>query len=91
MLQAEYTRLFKKDFKRCEKRGLDMEEIQAVMSRLAADERLEPRFRDHILKGSYEGFGECHIRPDWLLVYLKQENRNAIVFVRTGTHADLFE
>ena len=91
MLQAEYTRQFKKDLKLCEKRGLKMEEIKAVMVRLAAGERLEPKFRNHVLKGEYAGHGECHIRPDWLILYLKQESRNAIVFVRTGTHSDLFE
>ena len=91
MLNPQYSKQFKKDYKRSEKRGFKTDEIKTVMRRLAIGEQLEPKFRDHVLKGEYEGFGECHIRPDWLLIYLKEENKGIIIFVRTGTHADLFE
>ncbi len=91
MWTPEYTKQFKKDYKLCNKRGLPPREIEAVMKKLLQDLPLAAKHRDHVLKGEYEGFGECHIRPDWLLIYLKDEARKCLVFVRTGTHSDLFD
>jgi mRNA interferase YafQ len=87
----EYTRQFKKDYKRCKKRGLPESEIETIMRLLLQGMPLAEKHRDHTLKGEYDGHGECHIRPDWLLIYFKDKARKALVFVRTGTHGDLFE
>ena len=81
---------FKKDLKLAQKRGLDLSELTAVISALANGESLDPKFRDHTLIGDYNGFRECHIRPDWLLIY-KIDNGQLLLFLaRTGSHSDLF-
>lgn len=81
---------FKKDLKLAQKRGLDLSELSTVISVLANGEPLDPKYRDHSLIGDYNGFRECHIRPDWLLVY-KIDNGELLLFLaRTGSHSDLF-
>lgn len=85
------TTQFKKDYKRVKKRGFDMTELQVVLDKLCAEESLDERYRDHALAGSYVGFRECHIRPDWLLVYAINEDRLILIASRTGTHSDLFD
>ena len=81
---------FKKDLKLAQKRGLDLSELTAVISALANGESLDPKFRDHTLIGDYNGFRECHIRPDWLLIY-KIDNGQLLLFLAiTGSHSDLF-
>ena len=80
---------FKKDVKLAKRRGYDLNKLIAVIDRFAMGMPLEEQFRDHELKGSYGGFRECHIQPDWLLVY-KYVNSELILFLsRTGTHIDL--
>jgi mRNA interferase YafQ len=91
MLNPEYTTQFKKDYKKCKKRELPLDEIQNIMELLIDKEELPPKYKDHVLKGSYKGFGECHIGPDWLLIYLVKKEEGVIVFTRTGTHSDLFD
>jgi mRNA interferase YafQ len=80
---------FKKDFKRLQKRGLDMSQLQEVIVALASGQTLEQRYKDHPLKGAYAGFRECHITPDWLLIYALTADELGLA--RTGSHADLFE
>jgi mRNA interferase YafQ len=82
------TPQFKKDVKRLIKRGNKFEEFKEVISKLSVGEPLESKFRDHILTGQYKGTRECHIEPDWLLIYELTESE--LVLVRTGTHSDLF-
>lgn len=89
--EVKETRQFRKDRRNCIRRGLPQEELDAVVLTLAAGEELEPKFRDHELKGQLAGFRECHIRPDWLLVYLKVEKVLVLSLQRTGTHAELFK
>ena len=84
------TMQFKKDYKRAKKRGLDISELQSVLDKLCAEEPLEERYRDHALVGRYAGFRECHIRPDWLLIYAADKERLILTASRTGSHADLF-
>lgn len=84
------TSQFKRDYKRMKKRGLNMNELQVVLDKLCADKPLEERHRDHALVGRYAGFRECHIRPDWLLVYAINKDWLILVASRTGTHSDLF-
>jgi mRNA interferase YafQ len=83
-----YTNQFRKDFKLCIKRGYDMQLIKKIMNALENGELLPPQNKDHPLLGNYLGFHECHIQPDWLLVY--QSNMETLIFDRTGTHSDLF-
>jgi mRNA interferase YafQ len=84
------TTQFKRDFKRLQKRGCDVTELQAVLERLCAQEPLAEKHHDHALAGNYIGFRECHIRPDWLLIYAIDGGRLILTASRTGTHADLF-
>jgi mRNA interferase YafQ len=86
-----FSKRFRKELDKCRKRGLNLAEIQAVMLVLMNDEPLEVKHHDHPLAGEFVGCRECHIRPDWLLVYLLNDEDNSISFLRTGTHADLFE
>lgn len=83
------TRQFEKDVERVRRRQRDVTKLRAVMSKLVAGEPLDEKHHDHALIGEYRGRRECHIEPDWLLIYLLSENW--ITFERTGTHADLFE
>ena len=81
---------FKKDIKLAHKRGLDPSKLSTVISTLANGEPLDQKFKDHPLIGDYNGFRECHIAPDWLLVY-KIDNGKLLLFLsRTGSHSDLF-
>lgn len=91
MWEAEYTKQFKKDFKRCTKRGLPIASLQAVLDTLLQGRTLAGRHRDHPLKGDYIHHRECHIRPDWLLIYQKDDALRTLKLVRTGTHNDLFD
>ncbi len=80
---------FKRDCKAAEKSGLDLEKLELVVRLLAADVTLPPRNRDHALTGNWRGYRECHIGPDWLLVYAKDEGALELVLVRTGSHSKL--
>ncbi|NJM30635.1 MAG: type II toxin-antitoxin system YafQ family toxin [Rhizobiales bacterium] len=80
---------FKRDYKRAMKRGLDSRKLEAVIGLLLADKPLPARCRPHRLSGAYGGFWECHIEPDWLLVY--DVRPDFLELAATGTHADLFE
>ena len=81
------TTKFKKDYKLAKKRGLDMRLLEYVIDELL----LDAKYLDHPLHGDYEGFNECHIQPDWLLIYGKDEEDLILTAVRTGTHTDLFK
>jgi mRNA interferase YafQ len=89
MLSISRSAAFKKDFKRLQKRGVDMRQLHQVIAMLASGQMLDQRYKDHALKGAYGGFRECHVAPDWLLVYLITESELGLA--RTGSHADLFE
>lgn len=84
------TAQFKKDYKRLKKRGYPLQELHIVLQTLAAGQPLDQRNRDHALAGNYLGFRECHIRPDWLLVYAVDGDKLIVTASRTGTHSDLF-
>ena len=88
MLQVSFTGQFKKDYKLCKKRGYDMELLQSVINTLAIPEALPEKNKDHNLTGNYANKRECHILPDWLLMY--RVDGSELVLYRTGTHSDLF-
>lgn len=83
------TTQFKKDVKLAQKRGKDLAKLERVLSMLIDNEPLDLAHRDHVLRGNYKGRRECHVEPNWLLIY-KLEG-DSIIFERTGTHSDLFE
>jgi len=86
----ERSSLFKKDYKTVKKRGYDISLLLEVIEILANGEILPEKYKDHELKGKYIGFRECHITPDWLLIYKIKENLLILALTRTGTHSDLF-
>lgn len=84
------TKRFEKDLKRVHRRGYDIALITAVIKQLAAGEPLPAQYKDHALTGNFAGCRECHITPDWLLVYEIDEAAVILYLTRTGTHSDLF-
>ena len=90
MLDIQYEKCFKKDYKRMIKRGCNPQSLQAVLSKLVKQEPLPSKFKDHSLSGNYAGYRECHIEPDWLLIYKVFDDKLVLVLTRTGTHSDIF-
>ena len=88
--KLQQTTQFKKDCKLLRKRGYNLEELQTVLELLQTGQPLTEKHRDHELVGNLRGFRECHITPDWLLIYFIQQDRLVLVCARTGTHSDLF-
>ncbi len=84
-----FTGQFKKSLKRAKKRGLDISLLEEVVNMLQNDIKLDAKYRDHELRGNFKGFRECHIQPDWLLMYLKEEDILTLTLVDTGSHTDL--
>ncbi len=82
------TKEFERDAKRLGKRGRDMTKLRAVVDALRERRPLDPPRRDHALTGDWKGFRDCHIEPDWLLIYRLEDD--AVYLTRTGTHSDLF-
>jgi mRNA interferase YafQ len=89
MKALDQTGSFKRDLTRVTKRGYDLSKLAKVLSQLQANAPLPASNRPHSLKGRWKGFLECHIEPDWLLIY--QTDAIRVLLVRTGTHADLFD
>ena len=81
---------FKKDLKLASKRGFDIDKLKEVVDKLAEQSALDKKYKDHNLLGEYKGFRECHIEPDWLLIYRIDKSEVELFLFRTGTHSDLF-
>lgn len=90
MLDVVASNRFRKDLKLAIKRGQDVRLLETVVNQLAAQQPLEEKYRDHELSGNYGGFRECHISPDWLLIYKVKDNELILFLSRTGSHSDLF-
>jgi mRNA interferase YafQ len=90
MLQVEYTTRFKRDLKLAKRRNKDLPFLQGTMELIACEEPLNPRLKDHALTGNWIGHRELHLEPDWLLIYKLAPVEKVVIFVRTGTHSDLF-
>jgi mRNA interferase YafQ len=88
MRQPVFTNQFHKDIKLSEKRGKDLTKIKAVMFDIICENILPAKINDHPLAGNYKEHRECHIEPDWLLIYMFKDNE--VRFIRNGTHSDLF-
>lgn len=84
------TSEFKHDLKRVKKRHCDLDLLKTVINTLLEGEQLDPKYKDHALTGNFDGCRECHLEPDWLLIYKYLEEELVLVLTRTGTHSDLF-
>ena len=88
--EIRLTSRFKKDVKLIQKQGKDLEKLFSVVEKISDGEELAPSFRDHSLSGEYSGCRECHIEPDWLLIYEVFDDVLVLVLSRTGSHSELF-
>ena len=89
--RIQFTSAMKKGVKRMEKRGKDMSELSLVLSILSSGEKLPVKYYDHALSGKLTGLRECHIQPDWLLIYEIRNNELILIAVDTGTHSELYK
>lgn len=90
MLRLKTTTKFNKDLKLIKKRGYNIKKLEKVVNKLLNQEILEEKYKDHKLIGDYEDYRECHIEPDWLLVYYIENDILTLTLSRTGTHSNLF-
>lgn len=91
MYEVKFTTAYKKSYKLMKKRGLDLSLLNEVVDTLRQGKRLDEKYRDHALSGKFYGFRECHVKPDWLLVYLIEHDVLTLTLVDTGSHADIFK
>ena len=90
MYSIDTTKRFDKDLKRCLKRGLDLQHIYDAIALLRTTGTLPTKYRPHRLSGNRDGQWECHIEPDWLMIWDQNDTELTLLFLQTGTHADLF-
>ena len=89
-LKISHSTQFKKDLKLLRKRGYNLDLLGKVVDTLSKEQELPTKYKNHTLTGSYKGYLECHIKPDWLLIYKIDKGKLILVLTRTGTHSDLF-
>jgi len=88
--EVKFTNQFKKDLKLAKKQGKDIERLYAVIEKLTDEEPLEQKYRDHELSGNFKGCRECHVEPDWLLIYEVMDDILVLMLYRVGSHSTLF-
>lgn len=88
-MRIVYANQFKKDYKKVEKQNKDLNKLRLVVGKLVAKERLETKYQDHPLTGDWKGFRDCHIEPDWILIY--KTTGDTLILERTGSHSELFK
>ena len=84
-----YTTQFKRDYKRIKKQNKELNKLKVLIEKLVTGEKLEPKYKDHQLSGEFKGYRDCHIEPDWLLIYRK--TTDDLILERTGSHSELFK
>lgn len=89
--EIRFSTQFKKDLKLAQKQGKNMDRLFAIIEKLSNGESLEERFRDHALTGNYKGCRECHVEPDWLLIYEYYDDVLVLLLSRIGSHSELFQ
>lgn len=89
MLEVVTSSLFRKQLKRCRRRGWDLDRLAEVVEMLQSGEKLPNRYHDHVLTGNRKGLRDCHIQPDWVLIYEVREAEVVLLLLETGSHADL--
>ena len=90
-LQVKFSSKFKKDVKLAKKQNKNLNKLFEIINKLANMEKLEKKYNDHALTGDYIGFRECHIEPDWLMIYYIENNTLTLVLTRLGSHSELFK
>lgn len=88
--EVKFTSRFKKDYRLLQRRGYDMDKLLDVIDLLRDGSELPPQYKDHPLRGEYAGHRDCHIEPDWVLIYFRNESTLVLSMTRTGTHSDVF-
>ena len=88
-MNIHYTTQFKRDFKKIKKQNKDLSKLRTVIENIAAGQSLEPKYHDHQLSGNWKGHRDCHIEPDWILIY--RITVDDLYLERTGSHSDLFK
>jgi mRNA interferase YafQ len=88
--EISYTNRFRKDLRKCNKQKLDIDKLRAAIELLQSSGKLPAQYKAHKLKGSYDGLWECHLSPDWLLVWKQDDQKLTLLFMYTGTHSELF-
>lgn len=91
MLTIVRSNHFLKDLRIAKKRGFDLSLLDEVVTKLAKREKLDSKYRDHSLSGEFSDFRECHVKPDWILIYSIDDEELELFLFRTGTHSDLFD
>lgn len=91
MYEIFFENKFKKDFKLAKKRGLNIALLEEALIILRKEGKLPIKYKPHLLKGNFKGYWECHIQPDWLMIWKQDDVIKLITLTRTGTHADLFK
>ena len=87
-MNIKYTTQFKKDYKRLKKQNKDLDKLRVVIEELTSDKKVDTKYRDHPLSGNWSGHRDCHIEPDWLLIYRTADKD--LILERTGSHSELF-
>lgn len=90
MLKLAPSKAFEKDVAKAKKRNKDLSKLYQVIVMLQKGETLPPKYKDHPLKGNYKGYRDCHVEPDWILIYKIDQTLELLALTRTGTHSDLF-
>ena len=90
MLGFKTTKQFEGDYRLMVKRGKDIQKLKTIMRQVVNQQTLESKYHDHALRGNLRGHRDCHLEPDWILIYRIDRDLQEITFVRTGSHADLF-
>jgi mRNA interferase YafQ len=90
MLQPIVTTQFERDRKKAKKQHKDFDALEEIMKKLISDQPLDPRHKDHPLKGNWKGCRDCHVQNDWVLIYRIDEDKQTIIFERIGSHSELF-
>ena len=88
-MKIYYTNQFKKDYKKVKKQNKDIGKLRIIVEKLATKEKLDAKYKDHALTGNWKGFRDCHLEPDWLLIYKATEEM--LILERTGSHPELFK
>ena len=91
MYEVKFTTAYRRSYKLMKKRGLDISALDEVVDLLRQGKQLDGKYHDHGLTGKFNGFRECHVKPDWLLVYLIENDVLTLTLVDTGTHSDIFK
>jgi len=89
--KVKFTSAYKRSYRRLKKRGLNISLLDAVIEELRQGRLLHKKYKDHILKGNFAGFHECHIKPNWLLIYLIEDDVVTLTLVNTSTHTDILK